>query len=363
MSKSLRSRVLEAVAPAGESGRDRDEEEDVTSAKVTSRDSAGDESDPEEGAAPSAIRARSAPSLRALGERYVGKKTSRRSLREARGDLDEREHGQAEWRDMLEVSEDEEDAELEEKGDSEFLEEKEIDDDQSEDDGEDLYDEEEGEKVRASVMADALVEDEVEKGRAIKSQLQVWEKLLEARIQLQKVVTRANRLPQPGTFAAFAKAGDEEHGRSCKKAQAALVNLLDDILEVKAAMVSSNKELRSAQKRAVADEGVDGGESSSPPPKRQRIKWYGNHLSASGEEMRPYRNATIQRWNDKTRLSSGGKSFSAFESHTSTLKQIEFILSDRTRLVARLETFYSLLNLSLALHLKVFELSCGQDAE
>ncbi len=335
--KSLRRRVADAVAPARDStGRDQDEEDDVTSARVERDDDEEEDAPREEAAASSRsrIRAGISPSLDALGERYQGRGTSRKSLGEARGDMDEREHQQAEWGSMFEV---EEESDQDEEGEGE---EDSVDLDGSI--GGDSEEEEEEEEEPEVIQEE---EDEVAKGKAIKSELQIWEKLMEARIQLQKVATRCNQLPQHDSYGAFSEAGDEDQNKASKKAQAALVRLLDDLLELRSQMVQSNRELGKRGAGEEDSEEEDGSVAAVPPPKKMKIKEYEMTLAKSSENLLGYRNSTIQLWNDKTRLASGAvaggggsKSFSAFEQHTSTLKQIEFILSDRSRLVARTQT-------------------------
>ncbi|NXC44089.1 AATF protein, partial [Penelope pileata] len=54
------------------------------------------------------------------------------------------------------------------------------------------------------------VDDEVEKGKAVKNQLALWDQILEARIKLQKALVTANQLPQPDTFPTFRKEGGQE---------------------------------------------------------------------------------------------------------------------------------------------------------
>ncbi|NXX23345.1 AATF protein, partial [Podargus strigoides] len=52
--------------------------------------------------------------------------------------------------------------------------------------------------------------EEVEKGKAVKNQLALWDQLLEARIKMQKALVTANRLPQPDTYPSFRKEGGQE---------------------------------------------------------------------------------------------------------------------------------------------------------
>ncbi|NXL92676.1 AATF protein, partial [Alectura lathami] len=52
--------------------------------------------------------------------------------------------------------------------------------------------------------------EEVEKGKAVKNQLALWDLLLEGRIKMQKALMTVNRLPQPDTFPIFRKEGGQE---------------------------------------------------------------------------------------------------------------------------------------------------------
>ncbi|NXS30016.1 AATF protein, partial [Pomatostomus ruficeps] len=51
---------------------------------------------------------------------------------------------------------------------------------------------------------------EVEKGRAVRNQLALWDQLMEGRIKMQKVLLSANRLPQPDTYPSFRKEGGQD---------------------------------------------------------------------------------------------------------------------------------------------------------
>ena len=90
-----------------------------------------------------------------------------------------------------------------------------------------------------------------------------------------------------------------------------------------------------------ADADSDSADETTPTPTRRSRKRRRSDLTSADPAKRfaayrPYRDQTIQRWNDKTRLTAGraaAKSFAAFEQ--STLKQIEQILSDKDRLLRR----------------------------
>ena len=72
------------------------------------------------------------------------------------------------------------------------------------------------------------------------------------------------------------------------------------------------------------------------PAKKMKLKQYEELLNEQHSSMTSFRNMTIEKWNDKTRLATGhlkAKSFAGFES--STLQQIVHILADKSRLVRR----------------------------
>ncbi|NXQ56175.1 AATF protein, partial [Anthoscopus minutus] len=51
---------------------------------------------------------------------------------------------------------------------------------------------------------------EVEKGKAVRNQLALWDQLMEGRIKMQKVLMTANRLPQPDTYPRFKQEGGQD---------------------------------------------------------------------------------------------------------------------------------------------------------
>ncbi|NWU79316.1 AATF protein, partial [Onychorhynchus coronatus] len=52
--------------------------------------------------------------------------------------------------------------------------------------------------------------EEVEKGKAVRNQLALWDLLMEGRIKMQKALVTANRLPQPDTYPRFREEGGQQ---------------------------------------------------------------------------------------------------------------------------------------------------------
>ncbi|NWR46400.1 AATF protein, partial [Regulus satrapa] len=104
-----------------------------------------------------------------------------------------------------EEDEDEDDADLE-KG-SEEEEEEELGS-ENHDDGKETKDSEDDGGVLT--FSRGKESEEVEKGKAVRNQLALWDQLMEGRIKMQKVLMTANRLPQPDTYPRFKKEGGQD---------------------------------------------------------------------------------------------------------------------------------------------------------
>ncbi len=316
----LRRRIEEAIAPVSDHDHE-DDGDDVTGAKVV--EGGDDPSDDEStvvASRRSALRTKTAPRLNVTDKRYKGKRTSRKALDQDRGDiLDEKEHSLAELGDLFEMEDAEDDEEQEEEDGDE---EKDGDEEMEMSAASDEEEEEEDSLVEIDRLKSKEM-DEVAKGRVIRDQLRLWEKLMEIRIQLQKVATKVNRFPRHQSWSQFKSAFELPHRQAVKRARESVSDLLDDLLELQSSALSRlNEEVE---------------EKDESPSKRMKLSEYSSLLSRRHEELLPFRDATIHKWNDRTKLASGNvnskKAFSALE--TSTLKQIQFVLADKSRLVAR----------------------------
>ncbi|XP_008568029.1 PREDICTED: protein AATF [Galeopterus variegatus] len=74
------------------------------------------------------------------------------------------------------------------------------------------------------------VSEEVEKGRAVKNQIALWDQLLEGRIKLQKALLTTNQLPQPDVFPVFKDKGGPEFASALKNSHKALKALLRSLV-------------------------------------------------------------------------------------------------------------------------------------
>uniref|UniRef100_A0A8C8RZ67 Apoptosis antagonizing transcription factor n=1 Tax=Pelusios castaneus TaxID=367368 RepID=A0A8C8RZ67_9SAUR len=197
------------------------------------------------------------------------------------------------------------------------------------------------------------VSEEVEKGKAVKIQIALWDQLLEGRIKLQKALLTANQLPQPDTFPAFKKEGGQEFASALKNSYKALkallralVDLQDELLyqypgtrhlvDGKRSKAESDEEVPSGDDEELG--GEDQARRKGPPKRKLEMEDYPEFMAKRFSDFRTYRNNTLQKWHDKTKLASGklGKGFSAFE--RSILTQIDHIMMDKERLLRRTQT-------------------------
>lgn len=357
-----------------------DPEDDInteTSAKLVDEDS---EDESNHGVQErSKLRSKNASFLDDEDQRYLGKKTTRKNLKQERGDIDEDEHalaelghmfaglegdeddGTDEGEEMLDGSEgdeDEEEGDQEDEGDEESMEgennemnslnkdnagkftfeddgdfSKYGDDEDDENTGSDNSDSNDVEAESNDDQSDSEVEDEtegieqisskniseeIEKGKSVKQQIEVCDKLLENRILVQKVFSKVNRFPQYENWSKFTEKGDDDYKAKLKESQRSVKVLLDKLLELDSLL--SNKDQ----------------EDIEPPKKKLKLKDYSEKLSGHHSQAESFRNETIQKWNDRTKVAAGNvntKSFNSFE--TSTLKQVEQIMANKTRLVER----------------------------
>lgn len=346
--------------------------EEATRARVIDRFDEGEE----EEVAVSSIRRLAAVSLLDADKRYSGKTTSRKAWEEDHweqplpsssdneiSDEGGSEDGESEGLGLEEISEDVdeglEDNEISdeggsEDGDSEGL--GEISEDVEEDiEGEDEEDREEDRNSEddgaVTAFSSVKVSEEVEKGRAVKNQIALWDQLLEGRIKLQKALLTTNQLPQPDVFPVFKDKGGPEFASALNNSHKALKALLRSLVDLQEELlfqypdtrylVNGTKPNTESEEISSEDDELVGEKKKQrkvPPKRKLKMEDYPSFMAKRSADFTIYRNRTLQKWHDKTKLASGklGKGFGAFE--RSILTQIDHILMDKERLLRRTQT-------------------------
>ncbi|XP_066465340.1 protein AATF [Eleutherodactylus coqui] len=256
-------------------------------------------------------------------------------------------------------SEEEEEEEEEEEDDGDGLYSAQQDTDESETRGQNDIKGSEFQDDTVQTFSKEKVSADVAKGQGIKNQTAIWDQLLEGRIKLQKVLISANRLPQHDMFALFKKEGEAKFSASLtnslkalKELMRSLVQLQDELLfqfpethyliDGKKSKVDSDEEIPSDDDDDEMErKNLKMRKNNRPRKRKLEIKDYPEFMAKRFADFQTYRNSTLQKWHDKTKLTGKiGKTFAGSE--RSILMQIEQIMMDKERLRRRTQTKRSL---------------------
>ncbi|XP_046424743.1 protein AATF [Neodiprion fabricii] len=358
---SLADKISSLVSSAPTSF-DSDDEYDVTKAKLVERDTEEENSDLE--VRKSNFRTQNVDLLDEVDKRYEGKKVSRKSLqREASPVVESLEDSELE-----NGSFEEDDAETSDSGGG--------DSDESDEEVETDSDNEpeleidnsnplrrRGKSEMESNFKHMSLTDsraEIEKGRCVRSQLGIWENLLEMRIKLQKCLISSNKMPQYDIHKDLR--ADKTFVKSTNESQKNLTKLLDNLLNLQSSLLikypetkllvknkeasnnaSDKEESRddndeeipsdTEEEKEAEEEKKDEEEEERVPRKKRKVNDYESLLAKNHNLYTNYRNSVIQKWNDKTRIAVGNVNTKG--STQPVVKQIEFILSDKSKLRKR----------------------------
>ncbi|XP_037626965.1 protein AATF isoform X3 [Sebastes umbrosus] len=335
MAGSFSQELEDLLNPLPKFADPEDDGDEATKAKVVERFTEDDDEDEDEDGL-SALRKHNTSLLSETDRRYVGKTVSRKDLL-----MDDEASGEEEEDDDDEEEEDDDDDDDDDSG--EEIEGSDEDDDSMEDDdGED-------DDGTVRTFSQEKVDEEVEKGKAVKGQLALWDQLLEGRIKLQKALVTANQLPQPQTFPEFKRKGGAELAGELKNTHKALKALQRSLLELHDQLLDQNADTRAVARGKTdargedeeinSDEDEEGAVPEVGALKRKlEMAEYPDFMAKRFAAFQPYRNATLQKWHDKTRLTMGksSKGFGAFDRNI--LTQVEQVLMDNERLVRRTQT-------------------------
>ncbi|XP_063830341.1 protein AATF-like [Ostrinia nubilalis] len=293
------------------------------------------------------------------------KPTSKQELESDSGDNSESDeesddYGITQFKKQLENDDSDEQSEDDDEGDE--------DDDDEE--GYDISQMDEPPKEEFEHVKKQNVSEEAKKGACVRNQLLVWEGLLEMRIHLQRCMTTANQMPMPDTYDSLK--GNNEFIEECNATKSNITSVLDKFLTLQNLLFKNfpeTKNLSSKQKstevkeqsKEESDEEIpsdtdneeipsdtepeDNGEQEEKSPKKnnkqlnqaaakkRKLEDYEKEIATSHKAFKSFRDSTIQKWNDKTRLATASN---VKNTPTNTvLQQISYILSDRDKLIKR----------------------------
>ncbi|XP_059397740.1 protein AATF-like [Carassius carassius] len=409
MAASISQQLEDLLNPLPNFVDPEDDQEEETKAKVIEKFDEGGGDDDDE-LLPGHLRKRSAAILADGDHRYRGKATSRKDLQKELDGSDDDDDDDDDENGLLDkymecIKGDDEEDEDDDDEEEEVEKEQDVEEDLSGDDdsqmsslvskmkftdlmkltegmdhlgdseeeesaanegeSEEGSEEDEEEETALRTFSKEKVDEEVEKGKAVKNQLALWDLMLERRIKMQKALVMANQLPPPQTFPEFKSRGGAEYAEALKTSHKALKALQRSLLDLQDLLLYQNPETRAISQgktwgtgsSAKDDEeinseddieiGDDGQEEeqeavrSGPPKRKLEMAEYPNFMAKRFAAFLPYRDATLQKWYDKTRLTTGKskKGFGAFDRNI--LTQVEQVLMDKERLVRRTQTHRS----------------------
>ncbi|XP_070162323.1 protein AATF [Polyergus mexicanus] len=361
--KSLADKINTLITAKPDFGSDEEPEE--TKAKVVEYYDENDFS--EDDLRQSKIRRQNIDTLDKVDKRYAGKKVSRKDIYSDEDDISNDES-----KSPGEDAKDEEMGSTSEQSEDESYSAEEADSQQESQDDESMSDIEDQDdydinnslyKQRDSTVetiSETNVRAEVEKGNCIRNQLKFWENLLEMRIKLQKCLINSNQMPQYDIHKKLRS--DTDFVKKTNETKTKLVLILDNMLQLRDLLLKRYPETKNlcanSKKRKVdkdentntndlIDEEIpsdtedaleNGTESSidedteiaeeSIPRKRLKYNDYEKVLQENHDFYKEYRDSVIKKWNDKTRIAIS----SSKNSGQTTLKQIEFAMSDISKL-------------------------------
>ncbi|XP_067866081.1 protein AATF [Heterodontus francisci] len=376
MAASISKQLEDLLNPLPTFRDPEDEQDEATIAKVIDRFDEGED----DLAFGSKLRKHASVLLFDTDKRYAGQATSRKALQEENGEnsLSGTSDAEEEITEEFESTEDDDDDEEEENNTEplcnkmkecnfEFQKIKDFEkfsegmDDIGESDSGEEEEEEDDDRNHEAMEKDNVtimkfskenVAEEVEKGQSVKNQIVLWDRILEGRIRLQKALVNANQLPQPDSLPTFKKEGGPEFATALKDSCKALKALLRSLVELQDELLLqypgtqhfvNGKKPEPDSDEIPSDDEIEEMQKRKRPQKRKLdMDEYPDFMAKRFADFKTFRNSTLQKWHDKTKLASGkmGKGFGAFE--RSVLTQIEQIMMDKERLLRRTQTKRSL---------------------
>lgn len=189
---------------------------------------------------------------------------------------------------------------------------------------------------------------ELQKGTCVRNQLNIWENLLEMRIQLQKCLMDANKMPQQETFTELKESNSSDFTDKIESTKQNLSMVLNKLLLLQNLFIGKYPETKILLKggkepKTIDDEEIPSDsneeeeeeteqqESEQPHKKKLKLNEYEKEISKNHIKYSKYRDSVIQKWNEKTQIGVIKKDASAH----SVLNQIQHNLTDKPKLIKR----------------------------
>lgn len=173
-------------------------------------------------------------------------------------------------------------------------------------------------------------DNQINKGVCVQNQLQIWEKLLEVRIHSQKMLIKANSMPQPSKFECLAQKSDE-FSELANRTFDNVETLLTQMRDLQSHLLNQygeTKELAKKRKRSPMNDA-----KADPETKRNRLS---DELTDDFTNFKEYQYSVISKWHDRTKvLTPGSIKTQKQQGNIDVLRKIEAVLANRSDLIKK----------------------------
>lgn len=175
-------------------------------------------------------------------------------------------------------------------------------------------------------------ENPVRKGQAVRTQLDLWERILETRIKIQPILNKANGFPMGNDYANLQKSSNDFQSL-VKETQSNVAHLLDNLIGLQNVLIEQFAETRSILVPGLYKRKFREDLDENVPDKKLCLEF---HHGKEGV-FKSYSNSVIQKWSDRTKVTNA-RSSKELQLNHSWLNQIEAVLMNKPDLIKNSQT-------------------------
>ncbi|XP_057655825.1 protein AATF [Diorhabda carinulata] len=180
------------------------------------------------------------------------------------------------------------------------------------------------------------------KGQCVKNQMTLWEYILEMRIQMQKSLMAANKMPQCEYYRNMKNTFGQDFTNSVKDTKKSLSTLLNKLLLLQKLLWDRCPEIKKIQKpdnnpddeEIPSDSDEDENEDeikNSTPSKKRKLSDFERDLKEKNDTFKNYRDHVIKKWHEKIRITSTNNDTNVLP----IISHIEHVLTNKDKLIRK----------------------------
>ncbi|CAN6460242.1 unnamed protein product [Victoria cruziana] len=185
-------------------------------------------------------------------------------------------------------------------------------------------------------------DDDIQKGKAVKNQKALWDRILEIRILLQKVFSSSNKLPQEPLRSSFSSA-DETIDQAYADLVASAKLTLDSCLKLQEALIENSAAVHQVSKNGNKGSSNESTSTLNGSHPENDDDWL--QVQTMSSRIAPFRDSSIDKWQRKTQMTTGAAAFKsklrAFNQSIS--QQVATNMRDPSRMIKRMQLKRSLI--------------------